>query len=93
MNDNSVVLVCGHSYHLICYGRRCIYCENFYKNGIFENVNAFLKRIEKGMDTLIQDDLDDETNEEEEEETKETESEQTDISASLAMAINDINYW
>jgi len=91
--NNGIVLVCGHGYHPVCYGRRCSYCENFYKSGIFENVNSFLKRIEKGKDILTQDDLDDEINEEEEEESEEVANEQTDVSATLAAAINDINNW
>ena len=48
--------------------------ENFYKNGIYENVNAFLKRIEKGTDTLIQDDIDRKVGKDKEE-TEETECE------------------
>ncbi|CAB4487012.1 unnamed protein product [Rhizophagus irregularis] len=93
LNNNGVVLACGHGYHPVCYGRRCVYCENFYKKGIFENVNSFLKRVEKGTDTLIQDDLDDEINEEEEEESEETADEEIDVSATLEAAINNINYW
>jgi hypothetical protein len=53
LNNNGVVLVCGYSYHLIYYGRKCVYCENFYKKGIFKNINSFLKRVEKGIDMLI----------------------------------------
>ena len=64
-----------------------------YKNGIFENVNSFLKRIEKGTDTLTQDDLDDEVGGEEEEELEEMVSKQVDISIALVAAINNINYW
>ncbi|EXX51473.1 hypothetical protein RirG_050750 [Rhizophagus irregularis DAOM 197198w] len=71
MNDDSVVLVCGHGYHSACYD----------------------KRIEKGTDMLTQDDLDNEIIEDEEEGTEETDCEQTDISAALALAINNINYW
>ena len=93
LNDNGIVLVCDHGYHPNCYNRRCTYCENFYKNSIFENVNSFLKRIEKETDTLTQDDLDNEVSGEEEEESEETASEQADISTALAMAINNINYW
>ncbi|CAB4462985.1 unnamed protein product [Rhizophagus irregularis] len=93
LNNNGVVLACGHGYHPVCYGRRCVYCENFYKKGIFENVNSFLKRVEKGTDTLTQDDLDDEINEEEEEESEETADEEIDVSATLEAAINNINYW
>ena len=93
LNNNGVVLACGHGYHPACYGIRCTYCENFYKNGIFENVNSFLKRVEKGTDILTQDDLDDEVDEDEEEESEETTSEETDVSAALAAAMNNINYW
>jgi len=93
-NDDVVPLACGHGYHSTCYSRRCIYCENFYKNGIFENVNSFLKRIEKGKDILTQDDLDDENNEKEEEESSgEPVNEQSNISAALAAAIDNINHW
>ena len=93
LNDNGVVLACGYGYHLACYGRRCVYCENFYKNGIFENVNSFLKRVEKGTDMLTQDDIDDEVDEDEKEESEETTSEETDVSAALVAAMNNINYW
>ncbi|CAB4428222.1 unnamed protein product [Rhizophagus irregularis] len=93
LNNNGVVLACGHGYHPVCYGRRCILCENFYKKGIFENVNSFLKRVEKETDTLTQDDLDDEINEEEEEESEKTADEEIDVSATLEAAINNINYW
>ena len=86
MNNNGIVLACGHGYHPACYGRRCIYCENFYKNGIFENVNSFLKRIEKGTDILTQDDLDDES-------SGEPVNKQSDISVALAAAIDNINHW
>ncbi|PKC01198.1 hypothetical protein RhiirA5_427105 [Rhizophagus irregularis] len=87
-------LACGHGYYPSCYGRRCIYCENFYKNGIFENVNSFLKKIEKGKDTLTQNNLNDENNEEEKEESSEEPvNEQAVVSAMLEAAINNINYW
>ncbi len=86
------MLVYDHGYHLNCYNRRCTYCENFYKNSIFENVNSFLKRIEKGTDILTQDDLDDEVGGEEEEELEEMVSKQVDISIALVAAINNINY-
>src|SRR6185437_8791386 len=62
LKHNDVVLICGHSYHTYCYSERCVYCEEFYKKGIFENVNSFLKRIEKRADTLTSEDLDDDEN-------------------------------
>ena len=66
-NEVGVTFICGHGYHPNCYNRKCIYCEEFYKRGVFENVDSFLKRIEKGADTLTQEDLgDDDINDVEE---------------------------
>ncbi|RHZ89734.1 hypothetical protein Glove_11g62 [Diversispora epigaea] len=90
-NSNSAILTCSHGYHLMCYSGRCIYCENFYKDGIFENVNSFLKRLEKGADILTQEELDNAENDfEEEEELEEVESEKMDVSSLLVAAINNI---
>ncbi|RIB13822.1 hypothetical protein C2G38_2196814 [Gigaspora rosea] len=91
LNHNDIVLICGHGYHTYCYSGMCVYCEEFYKKGIFENVNSFLKRIEKGADTLTSEDLDDDENniEENMEEQPEVEDVQ-DISSSLAIQIEQI---
>ncbi|RHZ88486.1 hypothetical protein Glove_22g49 [Diversispora epigaea] len=93
-NNNSAILTCSHGYHVLCYSGRCNYCENFYKIGIFENVNSFLKRLEKGAEILTQEDFDNvEIEIEEEEETEEIESEKTDVSSLLIDAINKIESW
>jgi hypothetical protein len=92
-NDNSAILTCSHGYHVLCYSGGCNYCENFYKNGIFENVNSFLKRLEKGAEILTQEDFDNVEIEIEEEETEEIESKKTDISSLLIDAINKIESW
>ncbi|RIB15237.1 hypothetical protein C2G38_2192915 [Gigaspora rosea] len=63
-------------------------------NGIFENVNSFLKRIEKGADILISEDLDDDENNvvKDTEEQPEVEKAQ-DISSRLAIQIEQIESW
>ncbi|RHZ47874.1 hypothetical protein Glove_566g85 [Diversispora epigaea] len=81
-NNNSAILTCSHSYHLMCYSGRYIYCENFYKDSIFENVNSFLKRFEKGADILTQEELDHVENDfGKEKESEKVESEKMDVSS------------
>ncbi|RHZ47356.1 hypothetical protein Glove_585g4 [Diversispora epigaea] len=93
-NEDGVTFICGHSYYTGCYDKKCIYCEEFYKRGIFENVNSFLKRIEKGADTLTQEDLgDDDGNDIEEGEEQSEEIEIQDISNNLEIEINQIENW
>ncbi|RHZ81546.1 hypothetical protein Glove_119g40 [Diversispora epigaea] len=93
-NNNSAILTCSHNYHVLCYSEECNYCENFYKIGIFENVNSFLKRLEKSAEILTQEDFDNVKIEiEEEEETEEIESEKMDVSSLLKDAINKIESW
>ncbi|RHZ60283.1 hypothetical protein Glove_355g15 [Diversispora epigaea] len=69
--------------------------ENWWvcKRGIFENVNAFLKRVEKGADTLTQKDLDNEENNIEEEENQSEEIETQNISNKLQIEISQIENW
>ena len=93
VNENGVIFICGHGYHTNCYDKKCIYCEEFYKRGIFENVNSFLKRIEKGADILTQEDFDDEENNIEEGEEQSEEVEIQDISNRLEIEINQIKNW
>ncbi|RHZ89265.1 hypothetical protein Glove_16g74 [Diversispora epigaea] len=91
--DSGVTFICGHGYHTGCYNGKCTYCEEYYKRGIFENVNSFLKRIEKGANTLTQEDLDDERNDIEEEQEQTEEIEMQDISNRLEIEINQIENW
>ena len=94
VNEVGVTFICGHGYHTNCYNRKCIYCEEFYKRGVFENVDSFLKRIEKGADTLTQEDLgDDDINDIEEGKEQLEEIEIQDISNSLEIEINKIENW
>ncbi|RHZ44468.1 hypothetical protein Glove_724g23 [Diversispora epigaea] len=61
--------------------------------GIFENVNIFLKRVEKGADTLTQEDLDNEENDIEEKENQSEEIETQNISNKLQIEISQIENW
>ncbi|RHZ72469.1 hypothetical protein Glove_242g203 [Diversispora epigaea] len=87
---NGTTFICRHGYHLNCYNGKCKYCEEFYKKGIFENVDSFLKRIEKGSDVFIQEDLNNENNTEEEEEQYDSVEKIQDISHKLEIEINNI---
>lgn len=62
-NNNEVVLICGHGYHVNCYNeleKRCKYCEEYYIKGISDNVTKFIKRLEKGPEILTNDDFEEE---------------------------------
>ena len=53
------VLICGHGFHWHCYNKMeygCRHCEQYYKNGIYKNVNSFLKRLEKGAKNITEED-------------------------------------
>ncbi|RIB30813.1 hypothetical protein C2G38_2151566 [Gigaspora rosea] len=94
-NDNSMVYICSHGYHVACYNKKCKYCKEYYKRGIFENVNSFLKRIEKGENKLTKEDLDDDENDIEEgvDEVSEEVEEALDTSSKLAAEIYNIEHW
>lgn len=89
-NKNGTIFICSHSYHISCYNNKCIYCEEFYKCKIFENIKIFLKQIEKGSDTLTQKDIDDETNNIEKEGRQSEEIEIQDILNKLEIETNQI---
>ncbi|RIB24963.1 hypothetical protein C2G38_2241710 [Gigaspora rosea] len=93
-DDNSMVYVCGHGYHVACYNKKCKYCEEYYKRGIFENVNSFLKRIEKRENKLTKKDLDDDENDIEEgvDEVSEEIEKALDTSSKLAAEIYNIEH-
>ena len=76
------------------YCGKCIHCEEFYKKEIFKNIKKFLEWIEKGADTLTEEDIDDD-NEDNVETVEENsgEVETIDISVSLAAQIEQIKYW
>ena len=88
-----MVFVCSHGYHNNYYNGKCKHCEEFYKKGIFKNVQKFLTRIEKGADTLTEEDLDDDDDDEENVEEESEEVEEVDISSKLIEEMNQIEYW
>ncbi|RIB13262.1 hypothetical protein C2G38_2041125 [Gigaspora rosea] len=93
-DNNGSAFICGHGYHSNCYRGKCIHCEEFYKKGIFKNVKKFLERIEKGADTLTEEDVDnDDEDDVENVEENSGEVETIDILASLAAQIEQIKYW
>ncbi|RIB30285.1 hypothetical protein C2G38_2153017 [Gigaspora rosea] len=68
--------------------------KEFYKKGIFKNVKKFLEWIEKGADTLTEENVDDDDEDDiENVEENFREVETIDISASLAAQIEQIKYW
>ncbi|RIB15336.1 hypothetical protein C2G38_2039458 [Gigaspora rosea] len=83
VDENGMVFVCGHGYHNNCYNGKCKYCEEFYKKGIFKNVQKFLTRIKKEADTLTEEDLDDDDDDEENVEEEAEKVEEVDISSKL----------
>ena len=102
IEDNGTVFICGHAYHLVCYNGRCIHCEEFYKKGIYKNVDSFLKRIEKGADNFTLEDLDDDGNNNndysgdddmEGEKDNEISEETLEILSRFTIEINKIDFW
>jgi hypothetical protein len=70
-NLNVNVLICGHGYHYECYQsweNACKHCEEYYKKGIFKNVDSFLERLNEGGDILTSEDIEEESYEEDQEE-------------------------
>lgn len=101
---NGDVLVCGHSYHYDCFEtleKSCGHCTEFYKKGIIDNVNSYLKRLEKGEDILMVDELENEreNNNENDESSNDQESienlniDEEIISRMLTNAKNGVKYW
>jgi len=46
----------------------CKYCEEYYKKGIFKNVDSFLERLNEGEDILTSEDVEEGSCEEDREE-------------------------
>jgi hypothetical protein len=91
---NVSVLICGHGYHHECYQsleNRCKHCEEYYKKGVFENVNSFLKRLNQGGDILTSEDIEEESYEEESQE--DIVMPETNIDIDLNRRIELVNEW
>ena len=97
--SNGKVWICGHGYHLNCYNflnNGCNHCEQYYKKGIYKNIDSFLKRLEKGKDELTEEDTENPSTEENDEEQDEIVlniSDQEKISIEFRNALNNIEKW
>lgn len=103
-DPDGTVLICGHGYHWNCYnqmGFKCRHCLEYFKKGVWTNVNAFLKRLNAGQDTLTQEDMEDNDQEDVATEQDPTEEEEEDlmiderekVSLELQNAMHEINQW
>ena len=103
IGTGGLVLICGHGYHSDCYSRmdrKCKYCLEYYKDGIWHNVDAFVKCLNANVDRLTSDDLtedeprDDTTEDDLEEFSKDLNIDKSDSLASdLQAKIYEINAW
>lgn len=90
--------MCGHGYHYECYQileYGCRYCEEYYKRGIYSNVNSFLERLEKGPNILTPEENEgEEILVEENEVIEEVEMNRSqEVHDKLLEALNCINTW
>jgi hypothetical protein len=61
-DQDGTVLICGHGYHWHCYSQmqyKCGHCLEYYKKGVWTNVDTFLKRLSAGQDNLTQEEMED----------------------------------
>src|SRR6185369_754858 len=85
------VLICGHSYHYECFEmleNSCGHCAEFYKKGIVDKVKSFVKRLEKGEDTLTKNE-----SENEQESIENIDINEEAIDRMLTNAKNEIKNW
>ncbi|KAF0557550.1 hypothetical protein F8M41_013315 [Gigaspora margarita] len=105
-DSDGTILIYGHGYHWNCYNQiefKCKHCINYFKEGIWNNITAFVKRLEvEDKDKLTKEDLeDDEDDENEDDDTnnliKDSENieinEKEKIELDLQNAISKINMW
>ena len=62
VTNNSIVFAYSYGYHIDCYCGKCTHCEEFYKKGIFKNIQKFLTWIKKREDKLTKEDINDDEN-------------------------------
>jgi hypothetical protein len=95
IDQEIIVLICGHSYHESCYSNlhfNCSHCTEYYKKGIFNNVDSFNSTLMEDKNITIEDDNElDETNDNEMDE--ESEITQENVAAEYLAAINAISEW
>lgn len=103
IGNGGIVLICGHGYHSNCYskmGGKCKYCLEYYKDGIWYNADAFVKRLNANVDRLTTDDLnEDEQRDDASEEDVEEFSNDLNIGendrlvSNLQAKLSEINAW
>ncbi|GES81508.1 hypothetical protein GLOIN_2v1872628 [Rhizophagus clarus] len=94
--DDGEVLICGHGYHFECYQMMeygCRHCEEYYKRGIYSNVNSFLDRLEKGPNVLTSDEQDEIPTEENESVEEVEVNENQEVHTKLLNALRRVNTW
>ena len=95
--DDGEVLICGHGYHFECYQSMeysCRHCVEYYKRGIYSNVNSFLDRLEKGPNVFTSEEKDEEVPVEENEMVDEVEIDRRqEVHTQFLNALNCVNTW
>jgi len=72
----------------------CRHCEEYYKCGIYSNVNSFLDRLEKGPNILTSDEQDETPVEEENKTVEEIETNRSqEVHTEFINALNHVNTW
>ncbi|GBB85277.1 hypothetical protein RclHR1_11830008 [Rhizophagus clarus] len=94
--DDGEVLICGHGYHFECYQTMeygCRHCEEYYKRGIYSNVNSFIDRLEKGPNVLTSDEQDESPTEENETIEEVEANGSQEVHEELLNALINVNTW
>jgi hypothetical protein len=98
LDPKIIVLICGHSYHELCYSQlhfNCSHCTKYYEEGILNNVNSFNSTLMDDKNITIED-MTNSNEFDELEENKideELEIKQENITAKYLAAINAISEW
>ena len=70
--------------------KRCKYCEDYYMKGISKNVDSFVERLERGPDTLTNEEIEEEV---EVEEDNNTVNAETNLNIRLNRELDLVKYW
>jgi hypothetical protein len=98
-NDGEgMVLICGHGYHRDCYVQmemKCRHCMEYFKRGITDNVESFVKCLNAGDGFTMEAEWDEHATEEPEDLAAITleADRDADLVSELGTMINDIETW
>lgn len=97
-DDEKVILICGHGFHTECYNgmeKKCNHCLNYYKDGIWKNVDAFLSCLnsETNNDNLAEEENPDEQEDDSGEVENNQLNEGENLELDLRNKINEIDSW